>query len=68
MIDVHGEESVAFSRSIGMELGHGKKIHCFSGKTFPTLEAGSRFLFFLKLIQWGNPQETTNRNAKVLVM
>ena len=27
-------------------LGHGKKIHCFSGKTFPTLEAVGRFFFF----------------------
>jgi len=26
-------------------LGHGKKIHCFSGKTFPTLEPGSQFFF-----------------------
>ena len=28
--------------------GHGKKIHCFSGKTFPNLEAvaGSFFSFF----------------------
>ena len=26
-------------------LGHGKKIHCFSGKTFPTLEAVGRFFF-----------------------
>ena len=33
-------------------LGRGKKIHCFSGKTFPTLEAGGRF-FFLKLVSVG---------------
>ena len=53
-----------FSADSTRRLGHGKKIHCFSGKTFPTLEAVGRF-FFLKLIQWGNSQETTNRNAKV---
>ena len=35
---------------------------------------GSKFIvsqakhFLLELIQWGNPQETTNRDAKVLVM
>ena len=29
-----------------LDLGRGKKIHCFSGKTFPTLEAGGRFFFF----------------------
>ena len=28
-----------------LELGRGKKIHCFSGKTFPTLEAGGRFFY-----------------------
>ena len=27
-------------------LGLGKKVHCFSGKTFPTLEAGGQFFFF----------------------
>ena len=30
-----------------VDLGHGKKIHCFSGKTFPTLEAVGRFFFFI---------------------
>ena len=27
-------------------LGHGKKIHCFSGKNFPTLGVGAQFFFF----------------------
>ena len=50
------------SASIVESEGHGKKIHCFSGRTFPTLEAGGRFYFFIR----GNPQETTDWNAKVL--
>ena len=35
---------IVFSRT--EHLGHGKKIHCFSGKTFTTLEAVGRFFFF----------------------
>ena len=30
------------------ELGHGKKIYCFSSKTFPTFEAGGRAGGFFK--------------------
>ena len=31
--------------TLKISVGHGKEIHCFSGKTFPTLEVGCRLFF-----------------------
>ena len=52
-------------------LGHGKKIHCFSGKSFPTLEAGGQFFYF-NLINAvgkspGNHKQECRRNHKHLI-